>query len=148
MNMKPNMDILLSVVFLAALLGSGCEPVRHYNRLQVAAFAGGKLPRKPYGTTQVFRSPSDITRPYNIVGMLSCEGSIGEEAGILNAMLYRCADMGADGVLLGGPRVAAEKTSAPDADDKSTVINVNTGWGALIGGSQRAYRCQLVKFKD
>jgi hypothetical protein len=138
----------LGLVILVGLLGCGCEPVRHYNRLQVAKFAGGKLARKPYGTPLVFRSPSEITQPYSIIGMLSCEGSIGEEAGILNAMLYRCADMGGDGVLLGVSRVAAEKTSAPDTDDKTTSVIVNSGWGALLGGSHRAYRCEVVKFKN
>ena len=144
-----NMHRILGLLILVGLLGCcGCEPVRHYNRLQAASFAGGTLPRKPYGTPLVFRSPSDITQPYTIIGMLSCEGSIGEEAGILNAMLYRCADMGGDGVLLGGQRVAAEKTSAPDTDDKTTAISVNAGWGALLGGNHRAYRCQIIKFKD
>ena len=50
----------LGLVILVGLLGCGCEPVRHYNRLQVAKFAGGKLARKPYGTPLVFRSPSEI----------------------------------------------------------------------------------------
>lgn len=134
-------------VLVAGLMLTGCEPCRHYNRLQVAAFTGGHVTRKPYGTvTAVFQRPEDVKRPYKIIAMLSCEGSIGEEAGILNAMLFHAADLGGDGVLLGVPRVAAEKTAAPDANDATTSVNVNAGWGVLINGNHRAYRCQVIQF--
>jgi hypothetical protein len=110
---------------------------------------GGHVTRKPYGSvTEVFQQPGDIKRPYKIIAMLSCEGSIGEEAGILNAMLYHAADLGGDGVLLGVPRVAAEKTTAPDPNDATTSVNVSSGWGVLINGSHRAYRCQVIRYTD
>jgi hypothetical protein len=92
----------------------GCEPVRHYNRLEVAPFAGpAKVPkeqRRPYGTVKVFQTVADIKRPYEVIGMMSCEGSAGEEAAIVRAMLYRAADMGADGLLLNSFRAGAEKS--------------------------------------
>jgi hypothetical protein len=139
--------LIITTTLFIVLAFTGCAPCRHYNRLQAAPLIDTRhVTRKPYGSvTQVWRSPSEIPGHYQVIGMLSCEGDIGEEAGILNAMLYRAADLGADGILLGGPRIAAEKTSTPDADDKSTTINVN-GWAALTGsGNHRAFRCQVIR---
>ena len=135
---------LRSVVLLCAvgLFAVGCEPVRHYNRLQVAAYAGHTT-RKPYGSASVFQKVEDIKRPYEVIGMLSCEGSVGEEAGILNAMLYRAANMGGDGVLLGVPTASAENLSAGNR------IDLLSGWAATVGsGNRRAYRAQVIRFKD
>ncbi|HBZ70135.1 MAG TPA: hypothetical protein DEP35_10540 [Deltaproteobacteria bacterium] len=125
----------------AASLHGACEPVRHYNRLQVASFEQG-LPRRPYGSVKVFRDASDIGRPYEAIGMMSCEGSAGDEAGILNAMLYRAADMGADGVLLNDvPRIPREQVGGS--------VDFRYGWAALIGnGDQRAYRAEAIRFKE
>ena len=74
--------------------------------------------------------------------MMSCEGSAAEEAAIVKAMLYRAADMGADGVILNPPKVGAEDVTGGKVD-------VRLGWVALIGGgSQRAYRAQAIKFNN
>jgi hypothetical protein len=131
------------LLFAIAWFAVGCEPVRHYNRLQVASFAGPAKPtRKPYGTVQVFETPEDVKRPYEVIGMMSCEGSAAEEAAIVNAMLYRAADMGADGVLLNSARAGAE-------DVTGQRIDVRLGWAAMIGGgNQRAYRAQAIRFKE
>jgi hypothetical protein len=57
-------------------------------------------------------------------------------------MLYRAADMGADGIILNPPRVGHE-------DVTGQRMNVQIGWAALIGnGDQCAYRAQAIKFKD
>jgi hypothetical protein len=148
--MNRELSKILSLIVLIGSVGFfevGCEPVRHYDRLQVAAYAGsGKTIRKPYGSVAVFQKPEDIKRPYEIIGMLSCEGSAGEEAGILNAMLYRAADMGGDGVLLGGPRIGAE-----DLAGNNVTLNLREGWATLMGtgnSDHRAYRSQIVRFKD
>jgi len=136
------------VLSVLLVLSFGCEPVRHYNRLQAAAYAG-HYPRKPYGTPQVFRAPEEIPHPYQLIGMLSCEGSSGEEAGILNAMLYRAADMGGDGILLGGPSVAAETVVQ---DTKTVNMNLRQdAWAGILGNpnsDHRAYRCQVIKYKE
>lgn len=96
-----------------------------------------------------FNAPQDISRPYEIIGMVSCEGSAGEEAGILNAMLYRCANLGGDGVLLGAPRVSAEDVTG---NTSNINLNLREGWGTLLGnnssGNRRAYRAQIIHFKD
>lgn len=136
----PMPRLVCCLVALACLVGA-CAPVHHYNRLQVAEYT--KLPRKPYHTVKVFQTADDVKRQYEVVGMMSCEGSAGEEAGILNAMLYRAADMGADAIILNVPRVGAEDVSA-------VRVNVKVdGWAALTGsGNQRAYRAQAIRFKD
>ena len=127
------------IALFGILVLTGCEPVPHYNRLQAAAFVGS-LPRKPYGTIKVFQTPADIKRPYEVIGMLSCEGSAAEEAAIVNAMLYRAADMGGDGVLLNTAKAGAE-------DVTGSRIDVRFGWAAMIGGGdQRAYRSQVIRF--
>jgi hypothetical protein len=133
----------IGIFLVISWLTAGCEPVRHYNRLQVASFAGPIKPiRKPYGTVQVFPTPTDVKRQYEVIGMLSCEGSAGEEAAIVNAMLYRAADMGGDGILLNTAKAGAEDLSGQR-------IDVRLGWAALAGGgNSRAYRAQVVRFKD
>jgi S1-C subfamily serine protease len=131
----------ISLLFTVAML-VGCEPVAHYNRLQVASFAGptGTVARKPYGTVKVFETADDVGRAYEIVGWLSCEGSAAEEAAIINAMLYRAADMGADGVLLNQPKAGAEEVGGNN-------VNIRIGWAALIdNGNRRAYRAQAIRF--
>jgi hypothetical protein len=122
---------------------TACAPVHHYNRLQVAAYIS--LPRKPYHTVKVFQTPDDVKRPYEIVGMMSCEGSAGEEAGILNAMLYRAADMGGDAIVLNVPQVSAESVSVNkmDLDGRDNALAVMKGYGG-----RRAYRAQTIRFKE
>lgn len=147
--MKPQIFLTL-LVLTSGLLLSGCSaPCQHYNRLQVASYVGPELHRKSYGSvTLVFQRPEDIKRPYHIIGMLSCEGSTGEEAGILNAMLYHAADLAGDGILLGGARVGAEKVEAPDADDHALTVNLRETWAFPLTGNRRAYRAQIIKFDN
>ena len=126
------------------VVACGSEPVRDYNRIRVAPFAGN-LQHKQYGTVKVFQAPDDVKRPYEVIGLMSCEASAGDEAAILNAMLYRAADMGADGILLNAPRFGGE-----DVDNHKVDIGVSSvGWNALIGGgNSRAYRSQAIRFKE
>jgi hypothetical protein len=127
---------------LIVLAFVGCEPCPHYRRLEVAAFTGSPVTKKPYGTVKAFPTKEDVKQPYEVIGMMSCEGSAAEEAAIVKAMLYRAADIGADGVILNPPKVGAEDVTGGKVD-------VRIGWAALIGGgNQRAYRAQAIKFKD
>ena len=129
--------LLMGVLVLAA----ACEPVHHYNRLQIASYING-LPRRPYGSVQVFQFADEVKRPYEPVGILSCDGTPGEEAGILNAMLYRAADMGADAIILNGPRVAGD-------DIGGNRLEVGASWVTPVGSNnQRGYRAQAIRFKD
>jgi hypothetical protein len=132
--------MLLAALFLAL---AGCEPCPHYNRLQVASFYGPeKSIKKPYGTVRPFYTSDEVKEPYEAIGFMSCEGSVAEEGGILKAMLYRAADMGADGIILNPGKI-----SQGDADKKSENINVKWGWMALIGNSsQCAFRAQAIRF--
>jgi hypothetical protein len=121
----------------------GREPVIHYNRLNVASFAGHVQrfptpPQRPYGTVKVFETPGNVGQPYDLIGMMSCEGELREEAEIVRAMLYRAADMGADGVILGG---AAQPVQSGN-------VNVRVGWAAVLGnGGAHGFRAQAIKFK-
>jgi hypothetical protein len=75
---------------------------------------------------------------------MTCEGSAGDEAGILNAMLYRAADMGADGIVLNVPRVVGEDNASGGGK-----VDVWVGWAALVGnGNERVYRAQAIRFKE
>ena len=140
----PQIILLLSAAtFLAA---SGCAPCQHYNRLQVAAFYGpGRPIKKPYGTVIPFDTPNDVKRPYRAIGFMSCEGTVGEEGGILKAMLYRAADMGADGIILNASKISQENLTA---NNQKMNINVTTGLiGEMIGnGNNRAFRAQAIQF--
>lgn len=134
----------LFFAFAAVLLVGCMEPCPHYNRLQVATFYGSAQPvKKPYGTVVPFYTADDIKRPYEAIGFMSCEGSVAEEAGILKAMLYRAADMGADGILLNPGKVSGESVEKPSEN-----INFKMGWMAMIGNSGAcAYRAQAIRFK-
>ena len=131
-------SLITFAVCTFGLLVTACEPVPHYNRLQVATLVGN-LPKKSHLDIKTYMSPSDIAGKYQVVGILSCEGSAGEEAGIINAMLYRAADLGGDGVLLGTGSMSGEEV-------KGSSVNVRLGWAALIGGGdQRAYRAEVIR---
>jgi hypothetical protein len=96
---------------------------------------------------KVFQTPDDVKRPYEVIGMMSCEGSAGEEAGILNAMLYRAADMGGDAIILNVPRVGAESVNSNN--NKVDVNFKENIWAAMTGhGDERAYRAQTIIFKE
>lgn len=140
--LKPAMRMSLLLGLLIVLSGVGCEPCRHYNRLQVAAFTGGAVTKKPYGTVKPFSTAADVKRPYEVIGLMSCEASAGDEAAVLNAMLYRAADLGADGIILNPPKIGAE-------DVTGSRVDVRLGADAWIlgNGNQRAYRAQAIKFK-
>lgn len=135
----------LAAIALTALL-MGCEPCRHYNRLQVVAYSGpvkAEAPaRKPYGTIKPYDTAQDVGKPFEVIGLMSMEGPAADEATVLKAMLYRAADMGADGIILN----PATMGSQPQSETK---VDVRVGWAAFIGnGSDRAYRAQAIRFKD
>ncbi len=132
----------LCLLLCLSVLLAGCEPCRHYDRVQVAAYTGfGK--KKPYGTIKPYQTPEDIGRPYEVIGFMGCEANAGDEAAVLRAMLYHAADMGADGLLLSAPGVAAESVHP-----EGMKIDMRFGWMTLIGnGSDRLYRAQAIRFK-
>lgn len=135
----------LAGLSLSLLLLVACEPCKHYNRLQVVAYTGpvkaAKAERKPYGSIRPYNNAKEIGRNFEVIGFMSCEASAADEAAVLKAMLYRAADMGADGVLLNPAPISAESTSA-------NRIDVRLGWAAMIGnGDNREYRGQAIRFK-
>lgn len=151
------MKTKLVLTCLLPLLVSACathqvtwltEPCPHYKRIQVAAFDGAIKPEpRQYGTVKPYQLPEDIGQPYDQIGFMSCQGSANEEAAILNAMLYRAADMGADGIILNAPGVANETLKSPD----SINIQIRTrGWGLLSGNpnsDQRIFRAYAFRLK-
>ena len=125
----------------------GCEPCPHYDRLQVAAFYGpGKPPhRRPRTDVVPFDTAEQVNRPYRVIGFMSCEGSVGDEGGILKAILYRAADMGADGIILNAKSIGQETV---EPNNQKMNFNVTTGLiGEMIGnGDKRAYRAEATLF--
>jgi len=133
----------LATTLTAVALLTACEPTRCYNRLQVAPFAGAG-PKKPYGTVEAFQTAADVKRPFKVVGLMTCEGSAEEEGQIVKAMLYRAADLGADGVLLTVPNGIGG-----DATPQTQKVDVRLGWAALLGGgNNRSYRAEAIRFTD
>lgn len=103
----------------------------------------GAGPHRAYGSVKLYQNAGDVKRPYEMIALMSCEGSTGEEAGIVNAMLYRAADLGADGVVLGGAKLGAEQLDKADQR-----VDVRLGWATMIGnGDHVAYRAQAIRFK-
>ena len=151
----------LIILFSLALSGvlCGCaegnkliEPCPHYNRLQIATFYGTNQPiKKPYGTAVPFYNPSEVGHPYQAIAFMSCEGKMSEEAGILKAMLYRAADLGADGILLNARGVGQQETM-PNAEGPRSGENINVnirwGWMSALGGDRYVFRAQAIRFKN
>ena len=118
--MKLNVSLLVPLLALA-----GCaEPCPHYNRLQVASYYPVTV-KKPYGTVKPFHAAQDVGQPYEEIGFMSCEGSADEEAAILNAMLYRAADMGADGILLDTKGMTKEQVAPETQNGNNVDVNVD-----------------------
>jgi hypothetical protein len=145
-SIKTGAAILTVIMMLFSVWGlCGCEPCPHYDRLQVAAFYGTEKPphRKPRQSIVPFDTAAEVGRPYRVVGFMSCEGSIGEEGGILKAMLYRAADMGADAIILNPPKISQEAITSQKLN-----INISSGLiGEAIGnGDRRAFRAEAILF--
>jgi hypothetical protein len=84
---------------------------------------------------------------------MSCEGNVNEEAAIMKAMLYRAADMGADGILLSAKGFGQDEgtdhtASAPYTQSTQNLnINFRGGWMSLIGNSSDhcMFRAQAIR---
>jgi hypothetical protein len=77
---------------------------------------------------------------------MSCEGQISEEAQILRAMLYRAADMGADGVLVGGEGIGQSEPTTGNTEKFD--IHIHHGLGLLsLGGDKYVFRGEAIRFK-
>ena len=140
----------ISMLVLLALVVSGCAPCRHYNRLEVATFYGQSPhpKKKRYGTVLPFQAPEDVKRPYEAIGWMSCEGKMSEEGGILNAMLYRAADMGADGIIL-NPEIRKISQEPIGSQNIQTInVGVRQGWVTSIGRNTFAFRAEAIRFTD
>jgi len=127
------------------------EPCPHYNRLQVATYYGTNAAvKKPYGTVAPYYNEGEVKQPFERIAFMSCEGHMSEEAAILKAMLYRGADMGADGILLNARGVGQVETM-PNAEGSAAGENINLsirwGWMAHVGGDTYVYRAQAIRFK-
>jgi hypothetical protein len=130
--------ILTSLLLIAVV--AGCEPCQHYNRLQVVAYAGPAT-KRPHGTIKPYETGAEVGRPFEVIGLLVCEASAQDETAVLKAMLYRAADMGADGIVLHPAKATAEGAAA-------SLVDTRSGWATLVGnGSDRGYRAEAIRFK-
>jgi hypothetical protein len=111
----------LLVATIAALL-SGCESTPHYNRTKVVTLIPG-LPKKPYGSVRLYQDKSELPAAYDVISILTVEGSAGDEAAFIKAFLYRAADEGADGLILYRGNVAA------GVEGGGFILNRNGGFG-------------------
>ena len=150
--MKQKLAIVLCPI---VLMLAGClEPCPHYNRLQVATFYGPGVPdKRPYGSVVPYYTTEDVPGKYRAVAFMSCEGNVNEEAAIMKAMLYRAADMGADGILLSAKGFGQDEGVNHTANTQfvqstqNMNINVRWGWMSLIGnsGDHCMFRAQAIR---
>jgi hypothetical protein len=97
-----------SIIGLSAIacLLLGCEPCPHYNRIQSispngAPLAGvNKQEKKPYGSVKLFENKEQVPGKYDVLALMTLEGSAGDDARFMTAFLYRAADLGANGVII------------------------------------------------
>jgi hypothetical protein len=141
---------VLPLVALILVTGCANEPVPHYERLKVSSFIG-PVPHYPtpapraFGTVKVFQKFEDVPQPYEVVGLMGCDGVASEEPDIITAMLYRAADLDADAVVL-NPKMSAMQDQQADES-----VNVRVGWAAALElldhKGRRGFRAAAVKFK-
>ncbi|MGC9944468.1 MAG: hypothetical protein ABSE48_21800 [Verrucomicrobiota bacterium] len=92
--------------FAATLLLTGCysydvngsRPVRYASGVQVATY--DSTPRQPSASVRAFQSPAEVQRPYHVIALLSREGYLRDEGLIVNALVWRAKQMGANGIIL------------------------------------------------
>jgi hypothetical protein len=132
--MKKHALVLVSLVGLVL----GCEPCPHYNRIQATSIAGTPIKKpspdkKPYGTVKLFQDKAEVSRAYDVIGLMTLEGSAGDEARFITAFLYRGADMGADGVILYRGTPMGVASTGP--------------WGIQMNTVMISYRGEAIRFK-
>jgi hypothetical protein len=144
---------IISALAVTGLL-IGCEPVPHYNRVQVASLTGqpAEVPVKqqgkvrPYGSVKLFQSKEEVPGKYQVIGIMSVEGKAGEEARFITAFLYRAADMGADAIIL----YRVSLTSDLKGGGSGFIANGQGafGLGAPIETVHNAvYRAEAIRFQ-
>jgi len=103
-------------------------------------------PKIPVSSVRVYQTTDAIKGAYDVVALFTVDGDAADEAAMLNAMLHRCAAIGANGLLLNPPR----GTAGEDPGTSNTQnLNVRLGWAALIdnNGNRRIYRAQAIATK-
>jgi hypothetical protein len=80
--------------------------------------------------------------PLEVVAIMTCDTSAGDEAGRITAMLYRAADLGADGIVLNAP----SGTEAKSDDERPGRRLCRMGTPAGVA-DQCVYRAQAIRFK-
>ena len=110
MNQNPNMYRSFAT-FVGIVLFTGC----HTPWPQGAAGTHEKAPpragrvdiatyditeRAPVKRLDVYESPEKVTQPYSVIALLTCEGAAAEEGMMMNAILYRARQIGAQGVIV------------------------------------------------
>lgn len=133
----------LTIAATLLLLAAGCEPVQHYNRVRSAPFMAAQ-PKIPVSSVHVYQTAEEIKAKYEVVALFTVDGDAADEAAMLNAMLYRAAAIGANGLLLNPPRATAGEDPGTSNNQN---MNIRLGWAALIdsNGNRRIYRAQAIK---
>jgi hypothetical protein len=134
------MNRIIPIALLCAMSAIlGCESTPHYNRTKIVV-TGAALPKKPYGTVKLFQSNSEVTSNYDVIALMSVEGSPGDESAFIKAFLYRAADVGADAIILHRGTVVAGQ--------QGIGAGAKGSFGFLETPSQDAvYRAEAIHFK-
>ncbi|MGD1086272.1 MAG: hypothetical protein ABSA47_16170 [Verrucomicrobiota bacterium] len=80
------------------------KPVVHANRVKIVMYDSKERTRST--STEVFdlsRGGKAPIRPYKVIALLTCEGTVNEETDMLNAIIYRARQLGADGLVIRPP---------------------------------------------
>jgi hypothetical protein len=102
--MKTKFIILASIAMLLAGCHNydvnGTAPVRYANSVFVTAIDPTK--REPSKSIQLFANEDKIKRPHHVIAILSREGFLQDQGMIVNALVWRAKQLGADGIILLG----------------------------------------------
>lgn len=123
--------MILTPFLFTALLLAGCESTPHYNRTQVAQLSPSGQ-KRPLGSAKLWQTKSDVPGPYEVIAILTVEGDAGEEAAFIKAFLYRCADLGGDGVLMERVKLTAGQVLNGGAWGRTPIAHAGVWRGEVL----------------
>ena len=105
--MKPRLQLLVIALILSACSTApkqaADQPIKHADRVKVATYDSS--PRPASARLDVYDLSRDAQanpapKAHKVIALLTCEGGAQEEAEMMNAIMYRARQLGADGVVI------------------------------------------------
>ncbi len=130
----------LTTFILTTFLFIGCatspqdasnRPPKHVGRVKTAAF--DTTARQVTTELEVFDETKKLDRPHKVIALLTAEGAANEEGDLVNAMMFKARQLGANAVVM----------LPPDRPNAGVVFN-----NILQPADRRVFRGNAVVYKE